>query len=71
MSPTIFGFWILCDDKEYFINFNDYPDFRRAPLDAIFEAKFISPKQIRWPSLDIDIEIDALKNPEIYPLQFT
>ena len=32
---TKFGFWILCEDKEYFIAFNDYPAFKNTPVDKI------------------------------------
>ena len=70
-SISKFGFWILCDNKEYFINFEDYPEFKNASVDAIFDVQFLSPKQLRWQYLDIDIEIDALQNPESYPLQFS
>jgi hypothetical protein len=28
----------------------------------------LSPDQFHWPDLDIDIELDALKTPEKYPL---
>ena len=70
-SISKFGFWILCEDKEYFINFEDYPEFKKASIEAIFDVQFISPKQLRWQYLDIDIEIDALQNPESYSLQFS
>lgn len=69
-SISKFGFWVLCDDKEYFINFKDYPEFKNASVEAIFDVRFLSPKQLHWRTLDIDIEIDALQNPEAYPLQF-
>ena len=65
-----FGFWVLCEDKEYFIAFNDYPAFKNAPVDKIFNLKFLSPKQLYWPDIDVDIELDALDKPESFPLIF-
>ncbi len=64
------GFWLLCEDVEYFIAFNDYPAFKDASVDKIFNLKFLSPKQLHWPDIDIDIELDALVNPESFPLQY-
>ena len=63
-----FGFWVLCQNKEYFIAFNDYPVFKKHPVDDIFNVQHISPKQLYWPQLDVDIEIDALANPKRFPL---
>jgi len=63
-----FGFWIICENKEYFITFNDYPVFKKVRVDKIFNLKFISPKQMYWPEIDIDIEVEALEKPNMFPL---
>jgi hypothetical protein len=64
------GFWLLVEDREYFIPFVDYPDFRDATVAQIFEFQQPGPSQFYWPGLDIDIELDALKNPERFPLSY-
>jgi len=64
---TAVGFWILIDGVEYFVPFEDYPVFRRATLNQIFNFSQIS-GQLHWPDLDADIEIKALENPVDYPL---
>ncbi len=64
------GFWILADEKEYFVAFNDYPGFKKASVEAIFNVKFVSPKQLHWQEIDIDIELDALEHPEIFTLSY-
>jgi len=68
------GFWILVEKdgelKEYFVPFSDYPGFRKATVEQIFAVEQSSPKQLRWAELDEDIELDALENPENYPLVF-
>ena len=63
------GFWIIIDDKEYFIDFEDYSDFNKATVSQIHSFRR-SKDGLHWDELDIDIEIDALKNPEKYPLKF-
>lgn len=64
------GFWLLCNEKEYFASFGDYPEFKNANVISIFNVEQLSPNQLRWPDLDIDIELDALKNPSAFPMVF-
>lgn len=62
------GFWLLVDDKEYFVPFADYPVFQNAAVEQIFLVERLSHNQFHWPELDADIELDALEHPEQYPL---
>ncbi|OGR27199.1 MAG: hypothetical protein A2139_08630 [Desulfobacca sp. RBG_16_60_12] len=64
------GFWILVDDREYFVPFADYPVFQGTAIQQIFQMPRVSPTQLHWPDLNADIEIDALDQPEHYPLIF-
>jgi hypothetical protein len=64
------GFWVLVDFKEYFIPFSDYPGFRNSSINQIFKIKFNPPSQLHWEELDIDIELQALSHPELFPLTF-
>ena len=63
------GFWVIVDDKEYFIDFEDYPDFKKATVAQIHSLRR-SMGGLHWDELDVDIEIEALKHPEQYPLIF-
>ncbi len=65
-----FGFWIMCEEKEYFIAFASYPAFKNASVSSIFNIKTLSPRQLSWPDIDVDIEMDALDKPEGFPLIF-
>ncbi len=67
---TNLGFYILIEDKEYFVPFLEYPAFRHCSVDDIYNFKMLSPKQIYWKALDCDIELFALENPEQYPLLY-
>lgn len=64
------GFWLLVDDKEYFVPFNDYPEFKQARVEQIYNVKRIGPEAFYWDELDIDIELSALSEPDNYPLTF-
>ena len=67
---TTHGFWILVNDKEYFISFADYPVFKKAAVENIFDFRLVSPAQLRWETIDCDIELESLDNPQKFPLRF-
>ena len=67
---TLHGFWLLVDDREYLVPFADYPVFKTATIAQIYAVKRAGPNQFHWPELDADVELDALEQPEAFPLQF-
>lgn len=64
------GFWLLVDDREYFVPFEEYPVFREATVTQIFNLQRLGPDQFHWPDLDADIELEALDEPERFSLVF-
>jgi hypothetical protein len=66
---TFFGIWIFVKGKEYFLNYEDYPYFQDKTIKDIQNVKLLHGFHLHWPSLDIDLEIDVLENPEKYPLK--
>ncbi len=64
------GFWVLVDEREYFIPFSDYPVFRQATIAQIYAVQRISNDQLHWPELDADVELGALDRPHAYPLTY-
>ncbi len=62
------GFWLLADDQEYFVPYSDYSVFKNATIEQILNLQRLAPGQYHWPDLDADIELEALQNPEHYPL---
>lgn len=74
MSPTVFrvkgfGLWIFVKGKEYFLDYQDYPYFKDQTLTSIQNVQLLHGFHLYWPSLDVDLEIDNLENPEKYPLK--
>ena len=63
------GFWLLTPGGEYFVAFEDYPDFHHATVAQIHNFRSAM-EGWHWPDLDVDIEQDALKNPERFPRKF-
>lgn len=64
------GLWLLLADREYFVPFDDYPEFRSATIAQIYRLENPSPTHLYWPDLDIDIDTNALDTPERFPLVF-
>ena len=63
------GFWLLTNAGEFFVSFEQYPAFKKATIQQIFKFRERF-GDFHWDELDIDIELDALKYPERYPLKF-
>lgn len=63
------GFWIFVKDREFFLSFDEYPWFANATINQIYDFKLYHEKHLHWPALNVDLDIDALKFPEAYPLK--
>lgn len=50
--------------------FEEFPWFRRAPVEAILRLERPRPRRLRWPELDVDLSRDSIEHPERYPLKF-
>jgi hypothetical protein len=69
-SISALGFWLLVEDREYFVPFDDYPTFRQGTVAQIYYFEHHAPDQIYWPELDVDIDLNALAEPDRFPLSF-
>ena len=62
------GFWILVDDREFFLPFEDFPWFKQSTIDAILRVERPAPGRLHWPELDVDLSLESIEHPERYPL---
>jgi hypothetical protein len=62
------GFWLLIDDSERFVPFAEFPWFKKAPIDQLLNVELASPRHLYWPDLDIDLAIESIDHPELFPL---
>ena len=62
------GFWILLEERELFVPFNQFPWFRNATIDSILRVEMPHPRHLHWPDLDIDLAVDSIEHPERFPL---
>jgi Protein of unknown function (DUF2442) len=61
------GFWILIDEREHFLPFEEFPWFKRASVEAILRLERPTPGHLYWPELDVDLALDSIEHPERYP----
>lgn len=62
------GIWLSVNDTEYFLPYTDFPWFKKATIASIHNFRLLNANHIYWPTLDVDLELDSLANPEKYPL---
>jgi hypothetical protein len=65
------GIWLLVEDRELFMPFEQFPRFRKASVEVIHDVERPHARHLYWPQLDIDLAIDSIEHPERYPLVST
>ena len=63
------GLWLLTDDRELFLPFDDFPWFRDAPIGKLLNVEEPTPGHFFWPDLDVDLGIESIEHPERFPLE--
>ncbi|HTQ37825.1 MAG TPA: DUF2442 domain-containing protein [Pirellulales bacterium] len=62
------GFWLLLQEKEHFVAFDQFPWFRDVSIGQLTNVQLPSLHHLYWPELDIDLAVESLSNPEKFPL---
>ncbi len=65
-----FGIWLFVKGTEYLLPYSEYPWFKEAKISQIYNVQLVHRDHLYWPDLDIDLEIESLKNPAQYPLVY-
>jgi hypothetical protein len=65
------GVWMLLREHEYFLSFDHFPQFKNAKVSDILNVRLEHDEYLFWPSLNVDLELESIKNPEWYPLRYT
>lgn len=62
------GIWLLLDDEELFMPYEQFPWFKNANIASIVEIERPTPNHLYWPLLDIDLAVESIRNPSEFPL---
>lgn len=63
------GILLMIGGKEHLLEYSNFPWFKSAS-DSDLSNITVSDGGIRFPTLDVDLTIDSIKNPSKYPLVY-
>jgi len=61
------GLWLLCNDHEYFLPYEQFPWFKDAPVKHVFNLEEPHPGHLYWPNLDVDLSLEIIQHSERFP----
>lgn len=61
--------WILLDDEELALPYSEFPWFKAATIQQIFNVLRPTADHLFWPDLDIDLSVESIRHPERFPLR--
>ena len=67
-NVSVHGFWLLIEDKEHFVSFDQFPWFRDAAIGQFVNVELPSAHHLYWPDLDVDLAVESIEHPERFPL---
>jgi Protein of unknown function (DUF2442) len=62
------GFWMLLKDEELFVPYSEFAWFKQATVDQLTTVEWPSPNHLYWPLLDVDLAVDSIRQPSLYPM---
>ncbi len=62
------GFWLLLENDELFVSYEEFPWFKQATVEQITTIELPTPNHLYWPMLDVDIAVESIRNPALFPL---
>jgi hypothetical protein len=57
------GFWLQFGAEELYLPFVEFPRFEHATVAQITSVVCASSHRLYWPALDLDLPLDAIRNP--------
>ena len=67
-NVSVHGFWVLIDNQEYFLSFEQFPWFKNAAIAELVNVELQSAYHLYWPDLDVDLAVESIEHPERFPL---
>ena len=61
------GVWLLANNQEQFMSYEDFPWFTEAPVGMILNVEEPTPGHFYWPDLDVDLTSEMVEHPERFP----
>jgi hypothetical protein len=61
---------MLLGTEELLVSSTEFPWFKKATVEQITQVERPTPNHLYWPLLDVDLSVDALRDPAAFPLMF-
>jgi Protein of unknown function (DUF2442) len=62
------GFWLLLEREELFVPYAEFPWFKQATIEQVTSVERPSQNHLYWSLLDIDLSLESVRNPSLFPL---
>ncbi len=62
------GIWLLLNETEHFLSFENFPWFKDASISAIQNIEILNEHHLYWPDLDVDLAVTSIDHPERFSL---
>ena len=62
------GFWLLLDEEELLVPFEEFPWFRKATIEQLSDVLWPTLDHLYWPRLDVDLSVQSIRDPANFPL---
>ncbi|MDE0511966.1 MAG: DUF2442 domain-containing protein [Gammaproteobacteria bacterium] len=63
------GIWLFAHNEEFFMSYEDFPWFKKQPIEAVLNVEEPSPDHYYWPAIDVDLTKEIIENPDRFPLK--
>ena len=67
LNVSASGIWIFVDEQEHFASYDKFPWFKDATIADILNVEYPHKGHLFWPSLDVDLAVASLAEPENFP----
>ncbi len=62
------GIRVRVTGVEYKLQYTQFPWFAEATMDQLSDVRLLHETHLYWESLDVDLDLQSIENPEDYPL---
>lgn len=68
LGLTPHALWLLINGREYMLDHKRFPWFREVSIRQVQEVEMLGSEHLHWPSLDVDLHLDSIAEPDRFPL---
>ena len=63
------GIWLYVHNEELFMSYEDFPWFKKQPVEAVLNVEEPSQGHYYWPAIGVDLTKEIIQNPNRFPLK--